>query len=556
MSNDNNYKKVSVLIVGAGPAGLACAIQLKHLRGELEVCVIEKGAEPGNHNLSGAVLEGEPLVTLLNSACPGWRQSETAKEVLIRRVEKEGVMFLLGKKLAVNIFFAIKLANLLGLGPGQMVSTGDYIVWISQLTKWLGRIAEALGVEVITGFAAEDVILDEPGKRATAVKLVNQGLDKQGNKQPNFVEGETIEADFVILAEGCDGLVTEKFVEKAKLQRQCPQLYSVGVKELIKVSRQQYSKFTDSRVVQAMGWPLWRPVIGPDMFGGGIIYPGADEHLAVGMIVGADWRYCDFNPQDALSNFKEHKFVKQFIEGGTVVEAGAKMIPEGGYYAVPREPATGAIGKGNVLIIGDSAGFVNMLKIRGLHLAIDSGIKAGRAVVENIDNPGGAAPRYTELVDGSNIGKEMRSARNFRQTVGKLGPLMGMPMSVLGGLLPKFAVEQDYKAMTTAHYKLRGKVSFDKDTFTAVAGTEHREEQPTHLTIVDSQICKTKCTPVFESPCITFCPAGVYETVQGLVKPANPSNCLHCKTCQRKCPFDNIRWTAPEGGGGPRYKRM
>ena len=556
MSNNKDYNKVSVLVVGAGPAGLATAIQLKTEKPDINVCVVEKSADLGNHNLSGAVLEPEPLHSLLDSAAPGWQDTDAAREVLASKIDKDDIMFLLGKKLAFNIFFAINLAKAFRLDFGQMIHKGDYSVSISKLTKWMGQITKDLGAEVITGFSAEDIILDEPSGGARGVKLIDQGLDKEGNKQPNYVEGEIINADFVVLAEGCDGLLTEKFVEKANLQRQSPQLYSVGVKELIKVSPEQYNKFTSGRVVHAMGYPIWTPVIGPGMFGGGIVYAGVKEHLSVGMIVGADWKYCNFNPQDALTNFKNHRFVKQFIDGGTVVEAGAKMIPEGGYYAIPRDPQTNSIGKANVMILGDSAGFVNMLKIKGLHNAIDSGMQAAKAIVESIDNPETAASRYTESIDHSNVAKEMKSARNFRQTVAKFGPLQGMPLSVLGGLLPKFGVEKDYEAMTIARYKLKPNQNFDKDTFTAVAATEHREEEPSHLTILDPEICRTRCTPVFNSPCITFCPAGVYETIGDDVKPANPSNCLHCKTCQRKCPFDNIRWTVPEGGGGPRYKRM
>jgi len=465
-------------------------------------------------------------------------------------------MFMLGGKYAFNIIFAIRLAKLFGLGFGQMIHKGDYSVSVSKLTKWMAQIAKDLGAEVLMGFAAEDIVLDESTGKAVGIKLVDQGLDKHNNKQPNYIEGETIEADFVVLAEGCDGLVTERFIEKANLKRQCNQLYSVGVKELIKVSPKQYKDFTAGRVVHAMGYPIWTPIIGPGMFGGGIVYAGAQDHLSVGMIIGADWKYYNFNPQDALVRFKEHSFVKQFIDGGTVVEAGAKMIPEGGYYAIPRDPQTGSIGKANVMILGDSAGFVNMLKIKGLHNAIDSGIQAAKAIAETFDNPDRAAVRYTELIEQSNVMKEMYSARNFRQTVAKLGSLQGMPLLVLGGLLPKFDIEFDYKAMRTIPYRLKPIQDFDKDTFTAVAATEHREEQPSHLKILDKTICETKCTPLFNSPCITFCPAGVYETIHGEVKPANPSNCLHCKTCQRKCPFDNIRWVVPEGTGGPRYKRM
>jgi electron-transferring-flavoprotein dehydrogenase len=556
VSNNQSYNKVSVLVVGAGPAGLATAIQLKTLKPELDVCVIEKAADLGNHNLSGAVLEARPLHTLLDSAVPGWQDTDAAKDVLANKIDKDNIMFLLGKKLAFNIFFMIRLARLFGLGFGQMMHKGDYSVSISKLTKWMGQIARGLGAEVLTGFAAADIILDDAEGRAIGVKLVDQGLDKEGHKQPNYVEGEIINADFIALAEGCDGLVTEKFVGKANLQRQSPQLYSVGVKELIKVNAEQYEKFTAGRVIHAMGYPIWTPIIGPGMFGGGIVYAGVQEHLSVGMIVGADWKYYDFNPQDALTNFKEHRFVKQFIEGGTVVEAGAKMIPEGGFYAIPRDPQTGNIGKANVMILGDSAGFVNMLKIKGLHNAINSGMQAAKAIAETLDKPEQAAVRYTELIEQSNVAKEMWSARNFRQTVAKFGPLEGMPLSVFGGLLPRFNIEKDYEAMTVLPYRLKPNPQFDKDTFTAVAATEHREEQPSHLTILDRTICETKCTPLFNSPCITFCPAGVYETIHDVVKPANPSNCLHCKTCQRKCPFDNIRWTVPEGAGGPRYKRM
>ncbi len=556
MPNNKDYNRVTVLVVGAGPAGLATAIQLKAQKPDIDICAIEKSPDLGNHNLSGAVLEPEPLHTLLDSANPEWRDTDSAKDVLSNKIDKDDILFMLGQKLSFNIFFAVNLAKTFRLGFGQMIHKGDYSVSISKLTKWLGQIAKDLGAEVLTGFAAQDIVLDENSGTAIGVKLVDQGFDKESNKQPNFVEGELISADFIVLAEGCDGLLTEKFIEKTNLQRQSPQLYSVGVKELIKVSPEQYNKFSSSRVVHAMGYPIWTPFVGPGMFGGGIIYAGAQEHLSVGMIVGADWKYCDFNPQDALTNFKNHRFVKQFIEGGTVVEAGAKMIPEGGYYAIPREPETGNIGKNNVLILGDSAGFVNMLKIKGLHNAIDSGIQAAKAIAQTLDNPKTAASVYSEFIENSNIDREMKSAKNFRQTVAQFGPLQGMPLSILGGLLPKFDVEKDYQTLTIASYRHKPYQNFDKDTFTAMAATEHREEEPSHLTILDAEVCRTKCTPVFNSPCITFCPAGVYETIQGQVKPANPSNCLHCKTCQRKCPFDNIRWMVPEGGGGPRYKRM
>jgi len=209
MSDAKNYNRVSVLVVGAGPAGLSCAIQLKTLKPDVDVCVIE-----------------------LDSAVTGWRDNEAAKEILANKIDKDNVMFFLGGKLAFNIFFAIKLAKMFGLNFGQMIHTGDYSVSISKLTKWLGRIAKQLGAEVLTGFAAEDIIFDESSGVTKGVKLVDQGLDKEGNKQPNFIEGEIVNADFIVLAEGCNGLLTEKLIEKANLQRQSPQLYSVGVKAI------------------------------------------------------------------------------------------------------------------------------------------------------------------------------------------------------------------------------------------------------------------------------------------------------------------------------------
>jgi electron-transferring-flavoprotein dehydrogenase len=340
------------------------------------------------------------------------------------------------------------------------------------------------------------------------------------------------------------------------LVRKAHPLYSIGVKELIRVSDAQYAKFGSGRVVHAMGYPLWTPVIGPAMFGGGIMYPMGNNHIAVGMIVGLDYKFCDFNPQDALTLFKEHRWVKQFIAGGSVTEAGAKMIPEGGWYAIPRHPETGSIGRSNVMLLGDSAGFVNMCKIKGLHNAMESGMAAAAAVIEGLSTPLDLARVYTRRLEEAGVRKEMESAKNFRQTVARFGPLQGMPLSVLGGWLPLFQVEPDYREMKSSRYRLKPHVRFDKDTFTAVAATEHREEQPCHLRILDEHICRNVCLGKYEAPCITFCPAGVYECIGNQPKPANPSNCLHCKTCQRKCPFDNIRWTVPEPTGGPRYKGM
>jgi len=552
--SDKNYSKTNVLIVGAGPAGLAAGIKIKIENPDLEVCVIDKGAAPGNHNLSGAVLEIDALKTLLDQASPGWEDTKAAKTVLGTPIKDDDMMLFMGDTFSMNVISAVKLAKIFRLGLGQMLHKGDYSVSISQLCSWLSKIAEEKGVEVLTGFAAEDILLADDHS-VKGLKLVDQGKDHEHNKQPNFAEGEEIKADFILLAEGADGLLTEKFIERAGLKRKSPQLYSIGVKELIRVSDEQFEQFGANRVVHTMGYPLWTPMTGPDMFGGGIMYAAEKNHIAVGIIVGLDWKYHDFSPQQALANFKKHKFVRKYIEDGVVAEAGAKMIPEGGPASIPRAEH-GEIGKNNTMILGDAAGFVNMLKIKGLHNAIESGILAARAVRDNTSEPARAAARYTELVDNGNIGKEMRSAKNYRQMIAKFGLLMGAPFSAIGKILPHIDVEDDSRTLKHRHYKYKTDKLFDRDTFVAKAYSEHREEQPNHVRIHDHDICNEECREHYEIPCLTFCPAGVYEMIDGRLKTANPSNCLHCKCCQQKCPYGNVLWTVPEGSGGPRYERM
>lgn len=555
-ASTNGYHKVSVLIVGAGPAGLAAAIALKKARPGTDVCVIDKAAEIGNHNLSGAVLEAASVQRLLDLTGLNWRDTPEAKELLARRIDTDQILFLPGRRTALPITPVIRLARWLNLSLAQMSHLGDYIVSVSRLARWLGKIARELEVEVLPGFAASELMWDPDRNRATGVRLGDQGLDREGLPQPNHLPGEAVEAEVVILAEGCDGLLTEQFVRAAGLERSAPPLFSLGVKELIRVSDEQYRRFGDRRVVHAMGYPLWTPLIGPSSFGGGLAYSYGDNTIAVGMIVGLDWKERDFNPQEALVHFKNHRAIRRYIEGGKVIEAGAKMIPEGGDRSIPRDPATGAIGKANVLVVGDAAGFVNMLKIKGLHNAIDTGILAGQAAAQSLSAPDKAARKYTDMLGESPVIREMKSARNFRQTIARFGNTLGLPLSVASSLLPDFRVEPDNRAMTRRHYRHKGNKEFDKMTFVALAHTHHREDQPCHLQIRDPSLCAGRCLEEFGQPCVTFCPAGVYECVQGALKPINASNCLHCKTCQRKCPLDNIHWTVPEPTGGPRYKTM
>ncbi len=562
-TKEKDYRHASILIVGAGPGGLAAAITAKSINKDADIVVLEKGEALGNHTISGAVLEIAPLKRMLDKAVPDWLTLEGADHIMGREVRSDAVRFLLGKKLTINISSIIKLGKKLGLPLGEMDNHGNYVVSISKLTKFLGKVALSLGVEIYPGFCVKEILYDKTERKIYGIKLVDQGLDKEGHPQSNYLKGETITADIIILSEGSDGLVTEDFVAKTGLKREINQVFSVGVKEVIRVSKERYELFGNNRVIHTLGYPLWFPIFGPDVFGGGFAYSYGDNQITIGIIAGADWKYYNFNPQKALVDFKHHPFIYQFIEGGEVIEAGVKTIPEGGYHAVPRYEQSGnggkiirTVGYKNVMIIGDSAGFVNMHKIKGLHNAIESGSLAGQVSVQCLNNPDKAAEVYTHMLEQNSVIDDLKPARNFRAIIAKFGSTIGFPLSTIGKYIPKLNIERDFESMTSTMFKYDTPGKFDKATFVALAGTKHREDQPSHLSILDQHYCINKCDPLFDRACITFCPAGVYEQVGDKTLPANPSNCIHCKTCQRKCPFDNIRWTVPEGGGGPRYKQM
>ena len=551
--NDKYSDKIDVAIVGAGPAGLSAGIAIKKLNPQLSVCIIEKSSVLGGHCLSGAALERKAVEKLMAIAFEEeYDLSEI--ELFSNVIEDDAMLFLPDSKHSISMKLPLKAARLLGLCVGNMQHSGDFIVSVSQLVRWLAELAQQHGVEIYNGLAVDDVEYDSDTQISNAIIIKEQGLDKDGNKLPNYVPAQRIQADYIVLAEGCDGFVTEKFVQEAGLQRKRNQLYSLGVKEVIKVSHKQYLEFTQVRAVHALGYPLWRPVAGPAIFGGGVMYPAGDNKIAVGMIAALDWKNFDFNPQEALDKFKKHEYAAKYVSGGKVIEAGAKMIPEGGIDAVVREMKHGWVGLGNTIVLGDSAGFVNMIKIKGIHNAIESGIAAGDAIRACINHKTQLAEQYTKRL--SDVFSELEAAKNFRQTICKFGPLMGLPLAAFGKLLPGWKIEPDYKMMSEKSYRYKSAYEFDKSNFTFLAGTKHREDQPNHLEICDPEICKCQCIPNYAAPCVTFCPAGVYEKADGKAKAVNPSNCLHCKTCQRKCPFDNIKWHMPEGGGGPSYSGM
>lgn len=388
-TKEKEYNHVQVLIVGAGPGGLAAAIAAKNADKDADIVVLEKGEAIGNHTISGAVIEITSLKRMLDEAMPDWLTLEGAEHILEREVINDDVCFLLGKKYSFGVSPIIKLCKKLRLPPGDMDNHGNYIVPISKLTKFLGNVAVSLGVSIYPGFGVKEIVYDTDKKKVYGIRLVDQGLDKEGHPQPNYLKGETITADVIILAEGSDGLVTEDLVAKVGLKREIHQVFSVGVKEVLRVSKEQYGLFGNNRVIHTLGYPLWFPVFGPDIFGGGFAYSYGDNQIAVGILTGADWKYYNFNPQKALMDLKCHPFLSQFIEGGEVIETGAKTISEGGYYAIPRYKqsdsngkTTHSVGYENVIIIGDSAGFVNLHKIKGLHNTFESGSLGGKASIQ------------------------------------------------------------------------------------------------------------------------------------------------------------------------------
>lgn len=551
-----NNLSISILIVGAGPAGLSAAIRARQLHPDADIVIIDKASSAGEHNLSGAMLEGAALAQLLDPIDPNWRNDPLAQAALPAQVEIDDIHFLLGKRWTIPLSPFFRIAKKLKLSVGEMVHDGDEICSVSLLTHYLAKVANKLNIDLLYGFAASELIWNESKGRVTSVKLVDQGISREGELLPNYQAGEIITPDLLILAEGADGLLTEQFIEQAGLRRERNQLYSLGVKELIEVSPEQFAAFTAHRAIHTIGWPLWRPLIGPSLFGGGFAYPVAEGVLALGVIMGLDFPYSDFNPQDTLTLFKAHPAISRFVEGGKVVEAGAHMIPEGGFHALPRDPRTGTLGRGNTVLTGDSAGLVTMLKIKGMHNAILSGMAAAEAISVGLEHSSQFAKVYSANLESAGIFKEMKPARIFRQVIAKLGPLLGKPLSLFTKVIPCFDIAPDYQQMKVGRFPLQPAHPYDKNQFTSLSKTAHREDEPPHLKVQSLEVCLKECLPKFGAPCITFCPAGVYESIQGEPRPANPSNCVHCKTCQRKCPFDNIRWHVPEGGEGPRYQRL
>lgn len=525
-------EKLDVLIVGAGPAGLATAIRLRQrLREagkEASVAVIDKAPKLGYHNLSGAVFE----VGCLDRLVPGWREE---KDPFIESMVpvKRDEMFYLTEREAQKIPPA--------LVPRPMRHTGDYAISINRLVRWLGQVAQREGAEVHLGFAAKELLME--GEAVRGVRLVDQGRSAHDPQPPGFLPGETIEAKVTVISDGSRGVLSRQLTERLRPPRN-PQVYSIGVKQLIKLPKGH--AFGEGRVVHTLGYPCR-----PDVFGGGFLYDMGHDEVAVGLILGLDWKYPDLNPQQELERFKAHPFIAEWLKDGQVTATGVKTIPEGGYYSLPQLVTEGA------LLAGDAAGFVNMRKIKGIHYAILSGICAADTIFEALERNDFSEDTllaYKKAL-GRDVLEPLRAARNFRQ-VFQLGLHLGAPLSVIQHLLPfGLPTKPDHESLDPKRrLGVDSEAGMDKATFVNLSGATHREDEPSHIIIKDPSVCE-RCFEEYGAPCVRLCPGEVYRRRDNHIV-LSPSNCMHDGSCMVKCPYQNIIWTVPEGGEGPRYRKM
>ncbi|HWQ18591.1 MAG TPA: electron-transfer flavoprotein:ubiquinone oxidoreductase [Methanotrichaceae archaeon] len=535
--------KVDVLFIGGGPACLAGAIKLKQLLNQKglnqSVVIIEKAEKIGQHHLSGAIFQAN----VLDELSPGWQSYEDDKFIkqLLASQIIEDELYLLRDKSS-----AFKIPDF--LIPSSLHNKSAYAVSISELVNWLAGIATKLGVEIYTGFAAKEVVIEN--NRVKGIRLGNKGLDKERRPLSNYIPGETIEAKVTVLGEGSAGLLAEHVVRQFKLNaNKNPQIYSIGVKEIIRLP--ENNSFGPNRVIHTLGFPL-----PSDVYGAGSIYSMRDNLVAVALVMALNWRYADLSPQQELQIFKSHSMIKSFLEGGEVMAYGAKTFPEGGYYSLPQLVADGA------MIVGDAAGLTNAKKRKGLHYAIKSGIAAGEAIylaVEKQDFTAHSLKKYADLLDESFVMNELYSSRNYRQIfsrTGRLGYYLGAPLSFFQSKIPyKLSTKPDHECMRKVHLKRQSSGGIDRLTDVSLSGTMHREDEPSHIAFREE--CQDKsCFKDFGCyPCASFCPAEVYKFEDDKLI-LSPSNCLHCQTCRLKCPSQLIRWEVPEGGDGPRYKIM
>ena len=560
MEVERDQLEVDVLIVGGGPAGLAAAIRLRQLaaqrgKDDLSVMVIEKGGEIGNHGISGAVVDPKAFDELL----PDWRESAPVEAA----VSSDAMWYLMetGKIAVPGIMM-----------PPALKNAGKFVSSLQKLTKWLGGVAEGLGADVFPAFPGQELLWD--GDRVIGVRVGDKGVGHDGKPKTNFEPGPDLLAKIVVLTEGPRGTLAKQAIEKLGLaEGRDEQVYACGVKELWQCKP---GTVTPGSVLHTFGYPL-----PSETFGGGFIYGMNDDVLDIGMVTGLDYKDPSTDPHDNMQRYKQHPAISAMIEGGKLLRYGAKAIPEGGLYAMPRPYAAG------LMLAGDSGGFLNGMRLKGIHLAIKSGMLAAETAFDAVvaENTGAdALSAYETAFRGSWAYDELRIARNFHQ--GFAGGLFagmtnaGLAMNLGGrgfGVVDRLESHPGYAKMIKIterapqalnhRAKIDNVITFDKLTDVFNSGTMHDEDQVAHLHVSDTSICADRCTVEYGNPCQYFCPAKVYEPmfettgengstkVDGRLQ-INFSNCVHCKTCDIMDPYQIITWVPPQGGEGPVYTGM
>jgi len=542
-----------VLVVGGGPAGMAVALHLARLQRErggepLTVAVLEKARDNGAHCLSGAVLDPSVLRELVPNC-------ESLDVPLGTPVQDDRVLYFTPRK-------AIRFP----ITPPPLNNHGCYVTSLNRLVKWMADLAEKDGTHVFKGFAASELLYD--GNRVVGVRTGDRGIGREGEQKSNFEPGVDIRATVTILADGVRGNLTKTLVSRFDLSRdRLPQSYALGFKELWQVPP---GRLTPGTVIHTLGHPLRF-----EEFGGGFLYALSAEEISVGFVVGLDYRDPLLDPHQAFQRFKLHPFVSSLLSTGQLVRYGAKALPEGGWHAIPKPYVDGAI------IVGDAAGYVNSLRLKGIHLAMRTGMYAAEVAFEAVranDPSAGQLSKFQELVDNGAVRHELYPVRNVHQSFAYGLPAgliyAGLSLITKGWWMqdPMLARAGHERLSTVKGYygqeipeisslKVDRSLTFDRVTNVHYSGTRHSEDQPSHLLVHDTDICRTRCRTEYRNPCLRFCPANVYEMIDaddgtGPRLQINASNCVHCKTCDIMDPYQIIDWVPPEGGGGPDYEGM
>ncbi len=537
-----------VVVVGAGPAGLACAIHFKQLAvrcgKDVSVCVLEKGSEVGAHILSGAVMDPRALSELF----PDWQAMDAP---LNAPVTEDRFLFLRERG-------SLKVPNF--LLPACFRNHGNYVVSLGNVCRWLAQQAEALGVEIFPGFAAAQVLFNDHGA-VTGVATGDLGVGKDGKPGPNYQPGMELHAKYTFFAEGCRGQLGRQLREKYRLDAdRDPQVYGIGLKELWEIVPEKHQS---GLVIHTAGWPL-----DSETYGGSFLYHMEDNLVSIGFVVGLGYTNPYLNPYEEFQRYKTHAAIRSFLEGGKRIAYGARAIAAGGLQSLPKLVFPGGG------LIGDDAGFLNASRIKGSHAAIKSGMLAAQATIDAVlaGRSGDELGTYPELFRSSWLHEELHRARNFKPWMSKglyTGTAMvGIDQIVFGGKAPwtLHHVHADHQTLKKknevgpiTYPKPDGIVSFDRLASVFISNTNHSEDQPVHLTLKDAAVPVSVNLALYDAPEQRYCPAGVYEMVNETSGPRlqiNAQNCVHCKTCDIKDPTQNIVWIAPEGGGGPNYPNM